>query len=137
MIFELVVSATVVFAVDQCIKRAVAVRLSEGQFRRVRGFTIHHRRRRPGLQKLGPVALIALWIGLLSGALLLSRAGYFFQNTGARISLGAAVGGAGSNLYDRLRLGAVLDFLDVGWWPVFNLADVAITAGGALALWFG
>jgi len=52
------------------------------------------------------------------------------------VGLGAALGGAASNLYDRLRRGAVIDFLDVGWWPVFNLADVAITLGTITALWF-
>jgi len=30
----------------------------------------------------------------------------------------------------------VIDFLDLGWWPVFNLADVAITIGVTMALWF-
>jgi lipoprotein signal peptidase len=29
-----------------------------------------------------------------------------------------------------------MDFLDLGWWPVFNFADVAITIGVTLALWF-
>jgi signal peptidase II len=47
-----------------------------------------------------------------------------------------ALGGAVSNIYDQLSRGAVLDFLDLGWWPVFNLADVAITLGVATASWF-
>ena len=34
-----------------------------------------------------------------------------------------------SNIHDQLSRGAVLDFLELGWWPVFNLADVAITLG--------
>ncbi len=44
---------------------------------------------------------------------------------------GMILGGAVGNLVDRLRIGAVVDFIDVGigrWrWPVFNLADSAIT----------
>ena len=48
------------------------------------------------------------------------------------------VGGALGNIVDRLRQGAVTDFLDVFWkawhWPAFNLADVAITCGAALVL---
>ncbi len=38
--------------------------------------------------------------------------------------------GAASNLFDRLNYGFVIDWADLGrWWPVFNLADVMITAG--------
>lgn len=33
------------------------------------------------------------------------------------------------NLWDRLQYGFVVDFLAVGWWPAFNLADVCITLG--------
>jgi signal peptidase II len=36
------------------------------------------------------------------------------------------------NLVDRLRIDAVIDFLDPPLWPAFNLADVAIVAGVAL-----
>ncbi len=50
-----------------------------------------------------------------------------------RLALGLQLGGALGNLVDRLRLGHVTDFLDVGPWPVFNLADTAIV-GGVLLL---
>ncbi|MFZ0545379.1 MAG: signal peptidase II [Candidatus Promineifilaceae bacterium] len=46
-----------------------------------------------------------------------------------RIALGLQLGGALGNLVDRFRLGHVTDFLDVGPWPVFNLADASIVAG--------
>ena len=50
-------------------------------------------------------------------------------------SVGLIVGGALGNLIDRLRLGFVVDFVAVGPWPKFNLADSAITIGvGLLAL---
>ncbi len=49
--------------------------------------------------------------------------------------LGLALGGAAGNLVDRLRWGAVVDFLDLRVWPVFNLADVALVLGGALLAW--
>ncbi len=45
------------------------------------------------------------------------------------------IGGALGNLYDRLRYGHVIDFLDFRVWPVFNLADAAICVGVALILW--
>lgn len=46
-----------------------------------------------------------------------------------RLSLGLLLGGAVGNLIDRIWLGRVTDFLDVGPWPIFNLADSAIVVG--------
>jgi len=46
-----------------------------------------------------------------------------------RLSLGLQIGGATGNLLDRLRLGHVTDFVDVGAWPVFNMADASIITG--------
>ena len=49
------------------------------------------------------------------------------------------LGGALGNLYDRIALGFVVDFIDLRVWPVFNAADSFITVGGvmlALALLF-
>jgi signal peptidase II len=46
------------------------------------------------------------------------------------VALGAVAGGATSNLVDRVRLGSVIDFIEVHLWPTdFNLADVAIRLG--------
>ena len=53
-----------------------------------------------------------------------------------RFSLALQLGGAFGNLLDRLRLGAVTDFIDVGPWPVFNLADASIVTGLFLLGWF-
>jgi len=53
----------------------------------------------------------------------------------AATAVGLVVGGALSNLVDRLLRdhdGAVVDFIDLQWWPVFNLADACIVVGGAL-----
>jgi signal peptidase II len=47
----------------------------------------------------------------------------------ARISLGLIVGGAVSNLVDRLIFGHVRDFIDFSFWWTFNAADLAICAG--------
>ena len=51
---------------------------------------------------------------------------------------GLIAGGALGNLLDRLRFGAVTDFVDLHWgeahWPTFNLADAAIVCGVALLL---
>ncbi len=45
------------------------------------------------------------------------------------------LGGAIGNLIDRVWLGYVVDFIDLRVWPVFNLADSAITVGVGLLLW--
>lgn len=45
------------------------------------------------------------------------------------VALGLIVGGAAGNIVDRIRIGHVTDFLAVGIWPKFNLADTAITVG--------
>ena len=52
-----------------------------------------------------------------------------------RLSLGLQIGGALGNLVDRFRLGAVTDFIDVGPWPIFNLADSSIICGLLLLGW--
>jgi signal peptidase II len=46
-----------------------------------------------------------------------------------RVGLGLVLGGAIGNLTDRVRLGYVVDFIDLRWWPVFNLADSSIVIG--------
>jgi signal peptidase II len=51
-----------------------------------------------------------------------------------RVAIGLQLGGAFGNLIDRLREGAVVDFIDVGWWPIFNLADSCIVTGIAVLL---
>ena len=54
------------------------------------------------------------------------------------LALSLVLGGAIGNLVDRLRLGYVIDFIDVhyqGWhWPAFNIADAAITLGVILLI---
>jgi signal peptidase II len=61
----------------------------------------------------------------------------FFARAGARhpvlpVALGLLLGGSISNLADRVRLGHVTDFLDVRYWPAFNLADICIVVGVVL-----
>jgi signal peptidase II len=49
-----------------------------------------------------------------------------------RLSLGLQLGGAMGNLLDRIRFGSVVDFVDIGFWPIFNVADVSIISGVAI-----
>jgi len=62
-----------------------------------------------------------------------------FARSGSRhalfpVALGLLIGGSVSNLADRLRLGYVVDFIDVSHWPTFNLADTFIVSGVILLL---
>ena len=63
----------------------------------------------------------------------------FFARSGARhpilpIALGLLIGGSASNLIDRVRLGHVTDFIDLEFWPAFNLADSFIVLGVLILL---
>ena len=101
----------------------------------------------------GPLSLRHVWnsgiaFGLFSKAIpvvvLLTAAALawmlvFFARTGARHpvlvpALGLLAGGSLANLVDRVRLGHVTDFVDIRYWPTFNLADAFITVGVALLL---
>jgi len=53
-----------------------------------------------------------------------------------RLALGLQLGGAVGNLADRVRLGKVTDFVDVGPWPAFNVADSSIVVGVAIIIGF-
>ena len=64
---------------------------------------------------------------------------YFYRvhalpNRLLRLAIGLQLGGAFGNLIDRLRYGLVVDFIDVGWWPDFNLADSSIVVGITLLI---
>ncbi|MDH3393092.1 MAG: signal peptidase II, partial [Desulfobulbaceae bacterium] len=76
------------------------------------------------------VALLAL--GVLVGA----YRHYRLQGNIWVVAIGLVAGGAVGNLIDRLRFGAVIDFLDfyvkTHHWPAFNVADSAITVGVCL-----
>lgn len=76
----------------------------------------------PVLIGLTVVALVGVLAFLASGA---------SEISGPRvwISAGLLIGGALGNLADRVRIDAVIDFIDVPLWPTFNLADTAIVAG--------
>lgn len=74
-----------------------------------------------------PLALLGLLLVPLY-ARKLPRAGWT-----AALAAGLQTGGALGNLADRLLFGAATDYIDAGWGPVFNVADIAIVAGMALA----
>ena len=70
---------------------------------------------------------------VLLTALALGVVGYVFSRNPTRpfmwVAAGLLAGGALGNLADRVRADAVTDYIQIGSWPAFNLADVAVTAG--------
>jgi signal peptidase II len=78
--------------------------------------------------------LILLWVVAVSGTILSILGEPSFQGYATQLGLGAAIGGATSNLLDLLRRGAVVDFIDFRIWPVFNVADAFIVVGVVAAL---
>ncbi len=75
------------------------------------------------------------------GAVLLAMLRRQGANRLLALALALVLGGAAGNLWDRLRLGHVVDFIQIHaggyYWPAFNVADSAITVGVALILWDG
>jgi signal peptidase II len=51
-------------------------------------------------------------------------------------ALGLILGGIVGNLIDRLRFGGVTDFISIGWWPAFNIADSAVVVGVVIVAYF-
>jgi len=71
------------------------------------------------------IAIILIWRALKSNK---------YSKT-YTIALSLILGGALGNLIDRLLYGYVIDFLDFRVWPVFNVADSAITIGAVILGW--
>jgi signal peptidase II len=132
----LLLTAILLIALDQASKALVISRLHEGQavalgpaaIRRVR-----NRRTCVGVFR-SEAAVTAIWAAEIVLLAAMVQFGPFFQGAVPAAALGAALGGAGSNLFDRLWRDGVIDIVDVGFWPVFNLADVAIVIGAVIGL---
>ena len=126
-----------VFAADQGAKAAIEANLFAGEDVEVLGpleLTLSHNRGVAfGLAGGAGVKLILLT------ALALAVIGYLFarnpQRPGMWVAVGLLAGGAIGNLADRIRADAVTDFVVVGAWPAFNLADVSISLGVLLLLY--
>jgi signal peptidase II len=86
-----------------------------------------------GLFGSHPLLLAAFASAVLIGFFL------WYRSTGSagmttHIAFGLILGGAIGNIADRMRLSYVVDFIDFRWWPVFNVADSAISIGVILLL---
>ena len=129
-VFYLIVGAVFIF--DQISKEFIRLWMPLGDSWPSTGFLrIVH-----GTNTGSALGLFAGFTNLLILASILGIAAvlYYFYRQGnnaiaLRISLGLIVGGALGNLFDRVVFGKVVDFISVGWWPSFNIADSAISVG--------
>ncbi len=79
---------------------------------------------------MGPaLVVLAVLVGI---GLVVLVAGMAASSTTMSVALGLIAGGAVGNVVDRVRFGAVTDFLDLPRWPTFNVADCAIVSGVVL-----
>ena len=80
----------------------------------------------------GPIVVI---IAIVALAALIA---FFLSHLHRRLvwlPTGLLIGGAAGNLIDRIRLGAVTDFIKFPHWPAFNVADICVTLGVISLLW--
>ena len=122
---------------DQLTKHVVTSTLALDESEHVIGpLSIHHVQNSGiafGLFSSATVIVTAVTAGAVIWMLV------FFARSGSRhpvlpIALGLLIGGSASNLLDRVRLGHVTDFIDLKWWPAFNLADSFIVVGVVILL---
>lgn len=130
--------AILTLALDQSTKALVLAHLSGGRVISLLGGLLYlDYARNTGaafnlLQAHGGVFVIVALAALLGAALFYRRIAR--SSIWTRLAVGLIMGGAAGNLVDRLRLGYVVDFIDLRWWPVFNVADSAVVTGVLLLL---
>lgn len=107
------------------------------------GIRLNLTRNTAGAFGLGGAAVPFLAVLALGLVVFMASSGATTRNPVLAVAVGLVLGGALGNLIDRLfrgrggLRGAVIDFVDFRVWPVFNLADAAITCGCLLLLWAG
>lgn len=89
--------------------------------------------------EISMIVLALLWILFLifAACYFLGKCNSFFEGYGKSNDLGFCLilGGGISNLIDRFFLGCVVDFIDLGFFPIFNTADAFITLGAIMMIW--
>jgi len=125
-------------AFDQITKHWAVSRLNDGHVVYVLGslqFNLSFNNGMAFSQGTGIGPIIGV-LGMIVVVFLL--AGMRRSSVSGAVFVGLVAGGAAGNIVDRLFRGdawlhgAVVDFIDLQWWPVFNIADAAICIGGAL-----
>ena len=136
--FTLLQSAALVFLLDQLTKYLVIQTLAPGMSFPFRGFFrfthVHNTGSAFGMfQGFNTPLIFVSMIGII--ILTLIYRSQERRSNLLRLSLALQLGGAFGNLVDRVRLGFVTDFIDIGPWPVFNIADAAIVSGLFILGW--
>jgi signal peptidase II len=120
-----------VLLADQLTKRLVQSGIAEGDRDGVLpGVELVHVRNH-GVA-FGAFAGGGLIVALVIGVALTALVAWFVRHSRTRLAwlpTGLLLGGAIGNIFDRIRDGAVTDFIKLPAWPAFNVADVAITVG--------
>ena len=78
---------------------------------------------------------IVLALGVVMLVVLVGFGRHAVERASGAVAMGLLIGGALGNIIDRLfrdHGGGVIDFIDFQWWPIFNIADIAITSGAVL-----
>jgi signal peptidase II len=136
--------AGVIVVLDQIIKAIVVHSMQMGSSINILGSVVRLTRTQNsgaafGLFKDGRVAFIIV-SAVASLAIILLRREIAKMRSREQMSFGLILGGAVGNLVDRVRVGAVVDFLDIGVgsarWPAFNVADSAITIGVSILAFY-
>ena len=134
--------AAVVILLDQLTKLWALEALADGPIDLIGGVRFNLTRNTAGAFGLGGGAVPFLALGALVLVIVMAVTGGT-ERRALAVAVGLVLGGALGNLADRifrdpgLLKGAVVDFVDLRVWPVFNVADAAITGGCLLLLVFG
>lgn len=121
-----------VVGLDQAVKGLIETQIERGDSVEVLPFLSFENTRNTGIAfgLAGDVSPVFIGITLVALVGLLGFIATRAEDEGLMwLPAGLLVGGALANLADRVRDDAVIDFIDIGGWPTFNLADVAIVAG--------
>lgn len=81
-----------------------------------------------------PELLLVVALLIVAAAVYIYRTQLPNERPYIQFIMGLIMGGAFGNIIDRIRLGYVVDFIQVGWWPIFNLADSSISVGAVLLI---
>ena len=139
----LLVTTLITLAIDQLSKALTRIYLPSGESVSLGDFGKLYQVRNPGTAfgiiqgRSWPLFLVSIVVFFVLVLVLWRWGGpgsAFFQ-----AGLGLIIGGAVGNIIDRIALGAVIDFIDLGFWPmrswpVFNFADLAIVIGVGMTL---
>ena len=127
--------ATALVVLDQIFKSLVEKNIALGEsiviIPKILSLTLTHNTGMAFGMLSGQAVTLSMWIAVIVTGLVIY---YYDEVTGilSKISLALILGGTIGNFIDRAKSGYVIDYLNLHVWPIFNLADIALTAGVVL-----